>query len=42
MDLWVHLQPSVPLRFVRVEVVENDVNLFAGVLGNNLVHEVEE
>jgi hypothetical protein len=27
---------------VRVEVVENDVNLFGGVLGNNFVHEVQE
>ena len=42
VDLWVHLQPPVLLRLVRIKVVENDVNLFTGVLGNNLVHEVEK
>jgi hypothetical protein len=35
-------QPAVALRLVGVEVVEHDVDVAIGVIGHDLVHEVEE
>ena len=35
-------QPAVVLRFVRVQVVEDDVDLTAAVVGDELVHELKE
>src|SRR5215475_8583863 len=35
-------QPTILLRLVRVEVVQNDVQLTPAVLGDNIVHEIEK
>src|SRR3954464_12892946 len=41
-DVGVPGQPPVPLRLVGVEVVEHDMDVAARVIGDDLVHEVEE
>ena len=38
----VHFEPAIPFRLVSVQVVEDDVNLPAGVLGNHVVHEIQK
>jgi hypothetical protein len=38
----VHPQPSVSLRLVRIQIVEDDVDLRAGIPGNNVIHEIQE
>lgn len=35
-------QPAVLLGLVGVEVIQNDVNLFVGMLRDHVIHEVEE
>ena len=35
-------QPAVPLWLVGLEVIEHDVDVAIGVIGHDLVHEVEE
>src|SRR5450755_3960259 len=42
VHVWMALQPAIVLRLVRVEVVEDDMNLASGVLSDNPVHEVEK
>jgi hypothetical protein len=42
VHIFVTLQPAVVFGFVSVQVVENDMNLPAGVAGDDFIHEVEE
>jgi hypothetical protein len=36
------LEPHVPLRFMGIQIVEDDVDLFFRMVGHYLVHEMEE
>src|SRR5438552_18174202 len=42
VHVWMALQPAVILRLVRVEIVEDDMDLASSVLSDNPVHEVEK
>src|ERR1035438_1903640 len=42
MDVGVSLQPAIPLRFVGVQVVQDDVHLAARMGGYQIVHEVQK
>ena len=42
MHVRMTLKPAIAFRLVRVEIVENDVNLAAGMVGDDLIHEVEK
>src|SRR6476620_12278843 len=42
VDVLVPCQPQIPLRLVGLEVVEDHVDLPARVIGDHVVHEVEE
>lgn len=42
MDIGMRLQPAVLLRFVGVEIVQDDVNLPAGIVGHDPIHKVQE
>ena len=42
MHVGVQPQPSVPLGLVRIQIVENDVNLAAPVVRDHVVHEIEK
>jgi hypothetical protein len=35
-------QPTILLRFMRMEMVQDDVNLAPAVLGKDVVHEIEK
>jgi hypothetical protein len=42
MHLGMSFEPAVLFGLVSVEIVQNDVELFAGVLGNQVIHEIQE
>ena len=42
MHVGVPRQPTILLRLVRVEVVQNNVNLTPAVLCNEIIHEIEK
>ena len=42
VDVLVPDQPPIALGLVGLEIVEHDVDLAVGVVGNHVVHEVEE
>ena len=42
MHVGVPRQPTILFRLVRVEVVQNDVNLTPAVLCNEIIHEIEK
>ena len=42
MNVCVTLQPAIVLGLVGVEIVENNMEFAAGVLGDDAVHEIEE
>src|ERR1700694_6325933 len=42
MHVRMTLKPAIAFRLVRVEIVEDDVNLAAGMVGDDLIHEVEK
>src|ERR1700757_579634 len=42
VHVWMALQPAIILRLVRVEIVEDDMDLASSVLSDNPVHEVEK
>ena len=35
-------EPTVLFRLVGIEIIQDDMNFFLGMAGNNVVHEVEE
>src|SRR5450631_3545786 len=42
MHVGMTLKPAIAFRLVRVEIVEDDVNLAAGMVADDLIHEVEK
>jgi hypothetical protein len=42
MHLGMSFEPAVLFGLVSVEIVQDDVELFGGVLGNQVIHEIQE
>src|ERR1700746_1775049 len=42
MHIGMGLEPAVLFRFVGIEIVQDHVELFAGIVGNQLIHEIQE
>lgn len=41
MDVGVRLQSALSLRLKRIQIVKDDVKLFADIFGNDFIHEVQ-
>ena len=42
MHIGMGLEPAVLFRLVGIEIVQDHVELFAGIVGNQLIHEIQE
>ena len=40
MDLGMDFEPAILLGFMRIEIVQHNVNLFVRIFGSQLVHEI--